>query len=182
MRGREELGEYFAVDIGGTNYRVIYVKLSPDKGKVVSTRPDTTLPLADESGPARASTSPLAARVDSHRCHMQRGAWQEPQLSTCLPVSKQLPPLTPTGPGVLVTSHGHGAHASLTTEANASPRSQERMDMEDCRIPDEYFTCPAVGLFDLLAGELARFAQRMDRCSPGWSRHACTPRLSCSTA
>lgn len=37
---REELGEYFAVDIGGTNYRVIYVKLSPDKGKVVSAQLD----------------------------------------------------------------------------------------------------------------------------------------------
>ncbi|KAK9835056.1 hypothetical protein WJX81_007542 [Elliptochloris bilobata] len=69
----EELGEYFAVDIGGTNYRVIYVKLSPDKGTV------------------------------------------------------------------------------------------ERMDMEDCRIPDEYFTCHADGLFDLLAGELARFAHRLNR-------------------
>ena len=35
--------------------------------------------------------------------------------------------------------------------------------MEDCRIPDEYFTCHADGLFDLLASELARFANRLDR-------------------
>ena len=42
---REELGEYFAVDIGGTNYRMIYVKLSPDKGKVVSAQLDDANPL-----------------------------------------------------------------------------------------------------------------------------------------
>ena len=30
-----EEGEYFAVDIGGTNYRVIYVQLSQRKGEVV---------------------------------------------------------------------------------------------------------------------------------------------------
>ena len=45
--------------------------------------------------------------------------------------------------------------------------------MEDCRIPEEYFTCHAVGLFDLLAGELARFAQRMGRCGPRHIRHTC---------
>ena len=39
--------------------------------------------------------------------------------------------------------------------------------MEDCRIPEEYFTCPADGLFDLLAGELARFARRLGRRAPG---------------
>ena len=33
---RDEEGEYFAVDIGGTNYRVIYVKLSDKKSEVVS--------------------------------------------------------------------------------------------------------------------------------------------------
>ena len=37
--GRDEEGEYFAVDIGGTNYRVIYVQLSSRKGEVVRTTP-----------------------------------------------------------------------------------------------------------------------------------------------
>ncbi len=42
---REELGEYFAVDIGGTNYRVIYVKLSPEKSKVVRTAAACSRPV-----------------------------------------------------------------------------------------------------------------------------------------
>ncbi len=33
---RDEVGEYFALDIGGTNFRVIHVTLSMDKGEVVS--------------------------------------------------------------------------------------------------------------------------------------------------
>ena len=33
---REETGDFFAVDIGGTNYRVILVSLSEKKGEVVS--------------------------------------------------------------------------------------------------------------------------------------------------
>lgn len=33
---REETGDFFAVDIGGTNYRVILVSLSDKKGEVVS--------------------------------------------------------------------------------------------------------------------------------------------------
>lgn len=33
---REETGDFFAVDIGGTNYRVILVSLSETKGEVVS--------------------------------------------------------------------------------------------------------------------------------------------------
>ncbi len=36
MACSDEEGEYFAVDIGGTNYRVIYVKLSERKSEVVS--------------------------------------------------------------------------------------------------------------------------------------------------
>ena len=63
---REELGEYFAVDIGGTNYRVIYVKLSPDKGKVVSARPDTSLPVADETIPQAHASARWRGLVLSH--------------------------------------------------------------------------------------------------------------------
>ena len=33
---RDEVGEYYALDIGGTNFRVIHATLSKDKGKVVS--------------------------------------------------------------------------------------------------------------------------------------------------
>jgi hexokinase len=36
---RHETGEIFAVDIGGTNFRVIYVKLSDEKGLVVGSGP-----------------------------------------------------------------------------------------------------------------------------------------------
>lgn len=37
MSCRAETGEFYAVDIGGTNFRVIYVKLSDAKGQVVGT-------------------------------------------------------------------------------------------------------------------------------------------------
>lgn len=33
---RHETGEFFALDLGGTNFRVLYVKLSDDHGGVVS--------------------------------------------------------------------------------------------------------------------------------------------------
>lgn len=55
--------------------------------------------------------------------------------------------------------------ARLRCTAEGAGGAQERMDMEDCRIPEEYFTCHADSLFDLLAGELARFARH--RCAPG---------------
>ena len=32
---RDEVGEYFAIDIGGTNFRSIHVTLSGNKGEVV---------------------------------------------------------------------------------------------------------------------------------------------------
>jgi len=56
----------------------------------------------------------------------------------------------------------------LRCTAEGAGGAQERMDMEDCRIPEEYFTCHADSLFDLLAGELARFARH--RCAPGGRR------------
>lgn len=32
---RDEAGEYYAIDIGGTNFRSIHVRLSGNKGEVV---------------------------------------------------------------------------------------------------------------------------------------------------
>lgn len=32
---RDETGDFFAIDIGGTNMRMVYVELSDDRGAVV---------------------------------------------------------------------------------------------------------------------------------------------------
>ena len=41
---------------------------------------------------------------------------------------------------------------------------QARFEMEDFAIPEEYYSCPADSLFDLLADSLLAFARRLGWC------------------
>ena len=53
-----EQGEYFAIDIGGTNYRVTYARLSPETGKL------SALEMRDSSIPDWAYTAPAPKLFD----------------------------------------------------------------------------------------------------------------------
>lgn len=57
-RHSHEQGEYFAIDIGGTNYRVTYARLSPETGKL------DALEMRDSSIPDWAYTAPAPQLFD----------------------------------------------------------------------------------------------------------------------
>ena len=172
---REELGEYFAVDIGGTNYRVIYVKLSPDKGKVVSMRPDTNLPLADVSVSHAQAPARWQGLVLSHTATCSAGCGKSRSSQPCLPVFTPLLVLLttnrPWSPSDLACAWGtrqldgrsqcEPSHrrSAWTWRTAASPTSTSRATPSAC------LTCWPGSLPALRAAWTGR--------APRGSRHAC---------
>ena len=152
---RDEVGEYYALDIGGTNFRVIHVTLSKDKGEVVSHQRCTL-----ESSTLQSSEATYLAPLSSCwtfpvTCH---GAVEDGDGRTMLSQMKLR--VRQTQARELMCLCGHVAGLDV-----AGVVCKVHVEMEDNAIPEEYFTCHGDKLFDLLATALVDFAKRHGRCA-----------------
>lgn len=129
-----EQGEYFAIDIGGTNYRVTYARLSAETGKLAA------LEMRDSSIPDWAYTAPAPRLFDLL-------AEAVVSLGRDLGV---LPPSTSTAP----------AAAAATAEAPSSPQGEGARERENKSLTVGFcfsFPCDQTALD---AGRLLKLTKR----------------------
>ena len=152
---RDEVGEYYALDIGGTNFRVIHVTLSKDKGEVVSHQRRTLRFLLLQSSEATYLAPLPSCWTLPVTCHGVYGDEDGRTMPSQMKVHVQQGQACP-----IMCLCGHGAGLDV-----AGIVCKVHVEMEDNAIPEEYFTCHGDMLFDLLASALVDFAKRHGRCA-----------------